>query len=163
MKLFKTTSHMLNQLNIVLTQTSVRLILFIFSLSFSGVVLSQNSKPDLWNLEKSQDGIEVYSKIVSCETEGSTVHFDYLFFKVVNNSESTKNVSLKFEIYFDEGCNGCHNGNETSRIIELNAGEFLESSCSNYEDKLSYFILNPNFQDSWHYSHSEVYVQLINN
>lgn len=163
MKLFKTTSHMINQVKLGLFTFFVKSLLVVISLSFTGVAFTQSAERDAWTLLKSQDGIDVYSKIVSCDTEGSSVPFDYLLFKVVNNSELSIQADLKFEIYFDEGCNGCHNSNETSRIIELNAGEFLESSCSNFEDKLSYFILNPNFQDSWHYSHSEVYVQLINN
>lgn len=158
-----TTSRDFTLLSIGSIVSSVKSLLVVFTMFFSGFLYSQDSSREAWVLEESQDGIEVFSKIVSCDTEGSSVPFDYLLFKVVNNSEYQKKVSLKFEIHFDEGCNGCNGNDETSREIDLQPGEILEPSCLNFEDKLSYFILNPNFQDSWHYSHSEVYVQLINN
>lgn len=137
------------------------LILTLFNFIFSFSSFSQSNNKVGWDLVKSQDGIEVYSQIVSCETDGSEVPFDYLVFKAVNTSSSQKTALLHFEIHFEEGCNGCERNEENSLELMLESGESVSASCSTLENKLSYIILNPSFQGSWKYEHSEVFIQLI--
>ena len=134
---------------------------FGFCFLLSNVSYSQSENTESWNLVKSQDGIEVYSQIVSCETEGASVPFEYVVFKVANTSASLKTALLNFEIQFEEGCNGCERSEETSTEIKLESGASIEASCSDFGNRLSYFILNPNFQGSWKYTHSNVYIKLI--
>ena len=158
-----TTFHLMNQVKLGSLTFLMKSLFVVISLSISTFAYTQSTERDAWTLLKSQEGIEVYSMIKSCDTEGSEVPFDYLHFKVVNSSNTPIKAELKFEIYFDEGCNGCYDNKETTREINLQPGEIIESTCSYSESKLSYTILNPNFKDSWHYSHSKVFIQLINN
>jgi hypothetical protein len=142
------------KINLLIKSSVCAAVLFMCSYS--------NAQSNDWQLMKTQNGIEVYSRIISCDTEGSTIPFDYLVFKVKNTTSQSLNVSLQFEIHFEEGCNGCENSRETSTEISLNSGESIEASCSNFEYRLAYLTLNPNFQGSWSYSHSEVLIQTIN-
>ena len=108
------------------------------------------------------NGIEVYSRIVSCETEGFKIPLENIVFKAVNTNSTKSSVNLAFEIYFEEGCNGCERSDETSSKFELNAGESKESTCSNVNELNSFIIRNPNFDGSWKYTHSIVNIQTAN-
>lgn len=114
-----------------------------------------------WQLLKSENGIEIFSKRVSCDIEGAPNSFDYITFKVLNNSTVAQSIGLQFQIHFEEGCNGCQGKDETYAEVKLNPGQSIEGSCSEMENKLAYFILNPSFADSWKYTHSEVLIQPI--
>lgn len=134
-------------------------ILLLCVTSTSSFAQSKNSNN--WQLLKSENGIEIYSQIVSCNFEGAPNAFDYVTFKVLNNSTTSQNIGLQFQIHFEEGCNGCQGKDETYAEVKLNSGQSIEGSCSQMENKLAYFILNPSFADSWKYTHSEVLIQPI--
>lgn len=140
----------------------IPLFFLLLALSTSFGLNAQTESSNNFQLIESKDGIEVYSKIISCDTEGSAIPFDYLVFKVKNTTSQSLHVSLEFEIYFEEGCNGCENSRETSIEISLDSGESIEASCSNFEYRLAYLVLNPNFDGSWSYTHSKAIIQLIN-
>lgn len=127
----------------------------IFTLFFTSSVFAQNSNE--WQIVKSQNGIEYYSKITGCEIRPNTV-YDYVVFKIVNTNTYAVDLNLGFEIHFEEGCNGCDDDLESSISLHLNPGESIESSCSSLDNKLAYFILNPNFNESWHYTHSVIII-----
>lgn len=114
-----------------------------------------------WKLLNSDDGIEIYSQRVSCDVQGASVPFDYVVFKAVNTTSTESTFNLKFEIYFQEGCNGCGGSGETSTTMTLGPNESKEGSCSDLENRLSYFILNPSFNESWTYTHSKALIQPI--
>lgn len=122
---------------------------------------AQSKNLNGWQLMKSENGIEIYSQRVSCNIEGAPNSFDYITFKVLNNSSVSQNLGLQFQIHFEEGCNGCQGKDETYTEVKLNPGQSIEGSCSEMENKLAYFILNPSFADSWKYTHSEVLIQPI--
>lgn len=164
MKLLQVFLSRLQQVNLQLTiNQSIKQVvcLIIISFFFSNISFSQSENQTVWSLAKKIDGIEVYSQRISCQDQNNSVPFDYIVFKVLNNSSELKKIFLKFEIFFDEGCNGCEGIEETSRELILDAGESIEASCSNFEDRLSYFILNPSFADSWNYIHSNVIIEII--
>lgn len=143
-----------------LSQMKSNLLIFVLSImSFN--CFSQSGNSDVWALLSENNKVEVYSKIVSCDIQGAPNSFEYIMFKVVNNNSDSQKIGLQFEIYFEEGCNGCQGKDETYTEIELNSGESVEGSCSNMENKLAYFILNPSFDESWHYSHSKVLINEI--
>lgn len=127
------------------------------------LILSSNvySQSNGWNLVNSESGIEVYSQRVSCDVQSNGKPFDYLVFKVVNTTSTISTFNLKFEIYFEEGCNGCEGSGETVTTLTLNPNESREGSCANLENKLSYFIYNPNFSGSWIYTNSKVLIEPI--
>lgn len=150
MRLLSATCYLLNALSTKLFyQKNIAFIFAILFVAISGFSFSQTKETDSWSLLKSQDGIEVYSKIVSCETEGFSTPVNYLVYKISNTNSVPQTVGLQFAIHFEEGCNGCGGGEETSIEITLDAGQFVEAGCSNFLDRLSYFILNPSFKDSW--------------
>lgn len=115
-----------------------------------------------WELQNSHDGIEVYSRILSCETSGFNLPLENIVFKIVNTNSIKKKIDLRYEIYFQEGCNGCEGDNETSEIIQLKGGESIESTCSNSNGLKSFTVNNPNFSGAWHYTHSLVKIQTTN-
>ena len=115
-----------------------------------------------WQLMNTENGIEVYSRIVSCETEGFKIPLENIVFKAVNTTSASTSVNLEFEIYFEEGCNGCEKSDETSSKFQLNAGESKESTCSNENELNSFTIRNANFDGSWKYTHSIVKIQSAN-
>ncbi len=130
----------------------------LFSLMGTLNLFSQTNE---WELVKTQEGINVFSQIMTCEVEGAPNSFDYVVFKVENTTVNQLTVGLHFEIYFEEGCNGCDGSEETSTALVLEPGGFIESTCSNPVDQMSYFILNPGFADSWKYTHSQVQINVI--
>lgn len=133
----------------------------LFSLFGAFSVFSQTDDSNGWQLVKSKDGVSVYSQIETCNIEGAPNPFDYVVFKVENTTSESLTVVLHFEIYFEEGCNGCQGTEETSTALFLEAGSYIESSCTNPVDQLAYFILNPGFTESWTYTHSQVQINVI--
>lgn len=137
-------------------------IIFLLLLSFvSFSCFSQSESSGEWKILQEKNGIEIYSQKISCDIQGAPNSFDYITFKVVNTNSNSQKIGLQFEIYFEEGCNGCQGKDETYTEIELKSGESIEGSCSSMENKLAYFILNPSFNKSWHYSHSKVLINEI--
>lgn len=134
---------------------------FFALLILSSISYGQTKNSGEWQLLNSENGIEVYSQIISCETAGFTISPEYLVFKAVNTSTASQTVSLQFEIYFEEGCNGCEGRGETTTEINLAAGESIESSCESFKHRLAYLVFNPNFSGSWHYINSKVLIQPI--
>ena len=139
---------------------SLFFLLLFLTMSFGLKAQSDNSNN--FQLLESENGVEVYSQIITCDTDGSAIPFEYVVFKVINTTSEHVNVRLQFEIHFEEGCNGCATARETSTEISLEAGEVIEASCSNFEYRLAYLTLNPNFEGAWSYSHSKVLIQTIN-
>jgi hypothetical protein len=134
-------------------------ILFSFFGNFN--LLAQTDTPSEWELVKAKDGINVFSQIMTCDIEGAPNPFDYVVFKVENTTEGPLTIGLHFEIYFEEGCNGCGGSEETSTALLLEGGSSIESTCADPVDQLAYFILNPGFADSWIYTHSQVQINVI--
>jgi len=161
MRLLSATYHFSNE---VVTksvyQKKASLVLSVLFVIISNLSFSQVKVTESWNLLKSQEGIEVYSKIVACETEGFSTPVNYLVYKVSNTNSTLQTVGLQFAIHFEEGCNGCGGSEETFTEVTLNAQQSIEASCSNFIEKMSYFILNPSFKDSWKYTHSEVVITI---
>lgn len=137
------------------------LCVILFSLFGTFNLFAQTHDSNEWQLVKAKDGINVFSQIVTCDIEGAPNPFDYVVFKVENTTVESLTIGLHFEIYFEEGCNGCHGSEETSTVLLLEAGSSIESSCVNTVDKLAYFILNPGFAGSWIYTHSQVQLNVI--
>ncbi len=131
---------------------------------FLSLVLCSNSygQSKDWQLMSTENGIEVYSRIISCETEGFNIPLENIVFKAVNTTSTKSKVKLEFEIYFEEGCNGCEGSDETSSQFELNGGESKESTCANRNELNSFVVRNPNFNGSWNYTHSIVKIQTAN-
>lgn len=131
---------------------------------FLSLVLCSNSysQSNDWQLMSTENGIEVYSRIISCETEGFKIPLENIVFKAVNTTSKKSTINLEFEIYFEEGCNGCNRSDETSSQFELNGGESKESTCSKINELNSFTVRNPNFNGSWNYTHSIVKIQTAN-
>lgn len=131
---------------------------------FLSLVLCSNSyaQSNDWQLMSTENGIEVYSRIISCETEGFNIPLENIVFKAINTTSEKSKVNLEFEIYFEEGCNGCEGSDETSSQFELKGGESKESTCSNSNELNSFIVRNPNFNGSWNYTHSTVKIQTAN-
>jgi len=163
MKLFSTTTSSFFELLIqfFINQKNVYFILLIIVsfISFNSIAQSENS--NAWQLLNSENGIEIYSQRISCDVQAGINPYDYVAFKAVNTTSESLTFGLEFEIYFEEGCNGCMGKEETSTEITLNSGSSIEGSCLNLENKLAYFVLNPNFDGSWKYTHSKVVIQPI--
>lgn len=161
MRLLSATYHFSNE---VVTksvyQKKAGLVFSVLFVIISNFSFSQVKVTESWNLLKSQEGIEVYSKIITCETEGFSTPINYLIYKVSNTNSTSQTVGLQFAIHFEEGCNGCGGSEETYTEIKLNAQQSIEASCSNFGERLSYFILNPSFEGSWTYTHSEVIITI---
>ena len=139
----------------LLIKTSIYAVL-LFMCSFS------NAQSNDWQLMKTQNGIEVYSRIISCETEGYNLPLENIVFKVINTTSNQSQVKLEFEIYFEEGCNGCYHPGEASAELTLNSGESVESTCSNFNSLNTFTVSNPNFEGSWKYTSSIVKIQTVN-
>lgn len=142
-----------------LPKSTIIFLLFLSFLSFNS--FSQSESSAVWEILEKKNGIEIYSQKISCDIQGAPNSFDYITFRVVNTNSEAQKFGLQFEIYFEEGCNGCQGKDETYTQIELSSGESIEGSCSNMENKLVYFISNPSFDKSWHYSHSKVLINEI--
>lgn len=95
-----------------------------------------------------------------CDVQGSPNPFEYIVYKVENTTNSSLTFDLRFEIYFEEGCNGCNGSGETSRNLTLLPGQMVEANCENPTERLSYFIHNPGFSGSWNYTHSVVFINV---
>lgn len=136
-------------------------VLFIVTIISSFNSLAQSENVNKWEFVNSQNGVEIYSQRIFCDIQEGLKPYEYVVFKVLNTSSEKLNIHLQFEIYFEEGCNGCQGKDETAAYLILNPGESIESSCSSLQNKLAYFILNPNFDGSWKYTHSKVIIDLI--
>lgn len=141
------------KIRLLLTTSFFSLLSFFNSYSYS--------QSNDWKLLTSENGINIYTQKAFCDLEGAPNQFEYLLFKAENTSTSELEFDIQFEIHFEEGCNGCQGTEETGTRITLKAGDSIEGSCSNLENKLSYFILNPSFKDSWKYTHAKALIQPI--
>lgn len=135
--------------------------LFVLFSASSFSLFAQSRNVNEWELVNADNGVEIYSQRVFCDIQEGLKPFEYVVFKAINTSSEKLNVHLQFEIYFEEGCNGCQGKDETAADLVLNPGESIEGSCENLENKLAYYILNPNFEGSWHYTNSKVIIQSI--
>lgn len=128
-------------------------ILFVL-ISSNGFTQDENSWTEIGN----NQGVKVFSKVVSCENPHANLNYKYVVHKVTNTTNSPVDVFLEFKIHFDQGCNGCVSNNETSMNLSLEAQGELEGSCQSLGNRLSYFIENPSMDGGWIFSNSEVII-----
>lgn len=92
---------------------------------------------DEWTLYKTENGVQVFSKVIPCTTKADPNYADpnqeFLIFKIVNTNKNKMSVSWNYEVWYDGNCRTCgikdKNNSEYAHKITLKGGETIEGNC----------------------------------
>lgn len=126
------------------------------SFSFSQ---NQTTEFGVWKLMKQKDGIEIYGKHDLCLIEYASNDYHFFSVKVINTTSNEKQVSFYIKNFYVEGESG--HRDENLSVVTLAPNEIIEGNCMDEDATLTRMIVNPKFENSWHYIKSEIIFESI--
>ena len=125
----------------------VKLFLFAFFISaFSlegtaQVSATAASISEQWALIHSQNGINFYSKKVTCTLYEGVKPFDYVVLKVENTTDETATISFELGTILNGECFGC-GSNEAVASMTLAPKAIAENNCTTFSQGIHCLIQN---------------------
>ena len=134
----------------------MRKILTVLALFFAFTAVSQEAPKDTdWALLAQENGVEIFGKIDKCPMKGK-MPLSYAFLRVVNSTESEKNVQFSFGLKYDQGCSGCSENGEFTSSVSVAGNSSLEGACIEPNGRLIRLVWNPNLPSSWQFESIEL-------
>jgi hypothetical protein len=97
-----------------------------------------------WKTYFENDQIKIESSIFSCDKPSIDIHNDYVILKVTNKTDKVIDVSFKKELYYNETCTSCGEGDEFTTKISIQPNQILEANCDSKTKDLKIFHSNKN-------------------
>ncbi len=114
--------------------------LFLGMNTFAQNKIEANDLTQEWTLIQSVDGVEMYIKYGECQMGNIQEAFEYGMLKIVNTTNSEKQITYNFEILYSDGCVGCDTNEDEYSSIIIPANSTKTGDC---ENGLSVLLKNP--------------------
>ncbi len=112
--------------------------------------LKQSELSGDWRLLAEKNDVKMYVRFENCEIPGAPKPFDFIFFKLENTSNNSKQVDLQLGINYDQHCTGCNNDDlESFRRVSIPAGTTVFGDNTFTQETLNYLVKNYNGTDNY--------------
>lgn len=118
----------------ILTLTVIILTTNLILLGSNKEVDISSVKSDNWQLYSTQDGVEIYYKLMECNDPTNGIYKEIVALKVVNTNSYKVRVQWENQLWYGNNCVTCGQGKENFFKKELNSQETIESSCDMYPE-----------------------------
>lgn len=121
----------------------MRLLLSIIGVCLGAGLFSQDASK--WELIKSDNGVNIYSKAQTCIVPADAMNSDYHLIKIENKNSFEVSVTYKIDKWYNGKCYTCHSSEYPPRIISLPANSNVEGECGrNKTESLKVYVKHNN-------------------
>lgn len=122
----------------------MRLLLSIIGVCLGiGLFAQEASK---WELIKSDNGVNIYSKLTPCVIPSEGTNDDYYLFKIENTNNFPSLVEWKIDAWYNGKCYSCSGNEDPIHQFEIPANQNIEGVCGMYKTKsLKVYVKNNQF------------------